>query len=187
VDTAPVGVRQINARGVVHDGVEYPLDVLIFATGFQWMATSTFNMITGRDGRTLKRKWEEEGTRTFLGLHSHGFPNLFIVSGPQGGGGSFNFTDAIDTHSDYVLWMLETMRDRGARVVDVRKEPENDYAEHCRTADIASAPLRDCLSYYNGHGDAEPGSLAYYGGGRWHKLRIEAQATLEPYLFEGAS
>jgi hypothetical protein len=46
-----------------------------------------------------------------------------------------------------------------------------------------SAPLRDCLSYYNGHGDAEPGSLAYYGGGRWHKIRRAAQDTLQPYRF----
>ena len=87
VDTAPTGVTRINERGVVHDGVEYPLDVLIYATGFQWMATSTFNMIKGRGGRTLSEKWQSEGTRTFLGLHSHGFPNLFIMTGPQGGGG----------------------------------------------------------------------------------------------------
>jgi cyclohexanone monooxygenase len=184
VDTAPMGVREINERGVVHDGIEYPLDVLIYATGFQWMATSTFNMITGRDGRTLTEKWRSEGTKTFLGLHSHGFPNLFIVSGPQGGGGSFNFTDAIDAHADYIAWMLDTMRARGARVVDVREEDEIAYAEHCRKADIATAPLRDCLSYYNGHGDAEPGSLAYYGGNRWHRYRVEAQGTLAPYLFE---
>ena len=46
-----------------------------------------------------------------------------------------------------------------------------------------TAPLRDCLSYYNGHGNARPGSLAYYGGGTWHKWRNEAQATLEPYVF----
>jgi cyclohexanone monooxygenase len=101
VDTAPRGVQRINEKGVVHDGVEYALDVLIYATGFEWMATSTFNMIRGREGRTLKQKWETEGTKTFLGLHSAGFPNLFIVSGPQGGGGSFNFTDAIDAHADY--------------------------------------------------------------------------------------
>src|SRR5205085_974800 len=44
VDTAPSGVREINERGVVHDGKEYPVDVLIYATGFQWMPTSTFNM-----------------------------------------------------------------------------------------------------------------------------------------------
>ncbi len=184
VDTAPVGVSEINERGVVHDGTEYPLDVLIYATGFQWMATGTFNMIEGRDGRTLSDKWSTEGTKTFLGIHSHGFPNLFIVTGPQGGGGSFNFTDAIDSHSDYIVWMLETMRDEGHHVVDVERQPEEDYAEHCRQADVATAPLRDCLSYYNGHGDAEPGSLAYYGGGRWHKFRIAAQDTLDPYRFD---
>ncbi len=183
VDTAPLGVSEINTKGVVHDGTEYPLDVLIYATGFQWMATSTFNMITGRDGRTLSQKWEAEGTKTFLGLHSEGFPNLFIVTGPQGGGGSFNFTDAIDQHADYVAWMLSTMRERGESIVDVKSEPEEAYAAHCREADIATAPLRDCISYYNGHGEAEPGSLAYYGGNRWHKFRVAAQETLDPYDF----
>jgi cyclohexanone monooxygenase len=184
VDTAPRGVARINENGVVHDGTEYPLDILIYATGFQWMATSTFNMIVGRNGQSLNEKWQTDGTKTFLGLHSNGFPNLFIVSGPQGGGGSFNFTNAIEEHGDYVVWMLKTMRERGAAVFDITKDVENEYAEHCRIADVNSAPLRDCISYYNGHGDAEPGSLAYYGGGKWHKYRIEAQATLDPYIFE---
>jgi cation diffusion facilitator CzcD-associated flavoprotein CzcO len=183
VDTAPTGVQLINERGVVHDGAEYPLDVLIYATGFEWMATSTFNMVVGRGGRSLSQKWTTEGTKTFLGLHTRGFPNLFIVTGPQGGGGSFNFTDAIDQHSDYVVWMLSEMRERGERIVDIEQEPEDAYAMHCRQADIGTAPLRDCLSYYNGHGDAAPGSLAYYGGGNWHKWRHDAQETMEPYVF----
>ena len=184
VDTAPHGVTKIDEHGVVHDGKAYPVDVLGYATGFQWMATSTFNMITGRNGQTLQQKWHTEGTKTFLGLHSNGFPNLFIVSGPQGGGGSFNFTNAIEEHGDYIVWMLTTMRDAGVRVVDVKKEPEDEYAAHCRVADINTAPLRDCISYYNGHGEAEPGSLAYYGGGQWHKYRIRAQSTMDPYLFD---
>ena len=186
VDTAPIGVNKINENGVVHDGTEYPLDVLIYATGFQWMATSTFNMIVGRSGRSLSEKWEQEGTKTFLGIHSNGFPNLFIVSGPQGGGGSFNFTDAIEQHGDYITWMLTTMRDRDAAIVDIESEPEEEYAEHCRQADIGTAPLRDCISYYNGHGEAEPGSLAYYGGGNWHKFRLRAQESLEPFVFQPA-
>ena len=157
--------------------------MLIYATGFQWMATSTFNMVVGRGGVSLSDKWQQEGTKTFLGIHSNGFPNLFIISGPQGGGGSFNFTDAIDQHGDYVVWMLEQMRDASHRVVDVTEQSEVDYADHCRKADIATAPLRDCLSYYNGEGNAEPGSLAYYGGGNWHKWRIRAQETFEPYVF----
>ena len=183
VDTAPMGVTNINEQGVVHDDTEYPLDVLIYATGFQWMATSTFNMIAGRGGKTLSEKWQTEGTKTFLGLHSNGFPNLFIVSGPQGGGGSFNFTDAIETHGEYIVWMLSKMRDEGHDVVDITEQAEIQYAEHCRDADVATAPLRDCLSYYNGHGDAEPGSLAYYGGVNWHKFRIRAQETRDPYVF----
>ena len=139
VDTAPLGVSEINARGVVHDGVEYPVDVLIYATGFQWtVATSTFNAITGRGGQTLRDKWGGEGVRTFLGLHSHGFPNLFIMSGPQGGGGQFNFTLGIEAHTDYMVWMLQTLRARGDNLVDIRKDPENTYAEHCRDAE---APL----------------------------------------------
>ena len=184
VDTAPMGVTSINERGVVHDETEYPLDVLIYATGFQWMATSTFNMITGRGGQTMSDKWQNEGTKTFLGIHSNGFPNLFVVTGPQGGGGSFNFTDAIETHADYIVWMLSKMRDEGHETVDITEQAEIDYAEHCREVDTATAPLRDCLSYYNGHGDAEPGSLAYYGGGNWHKFRIRAQETLDPYVFD---
>jgi len=184
IDTAPRGVQAINREGVVHDGQTYPVDVLIFATGFQWMATSTFNMVQGKDGQSLREKWESEGTKTYLGLHSHGFPNLFIVTGPQGGGGSFNFTNAIEAHGDYVLWMLKTMRDQGATTVEVKKESEDEYAAHCRQADIVTRPLRDCISYYNGHGEAEPGSLAYYGGSQWHNFRIEAQSSLDVFDFD---
>ena len=186
VDTAPTGVRKINERGVVHDGQEYPLDVLIYATGFQWMGTASFNMIVGRGGRTLRDKWQTDGVKTFLGLHSQGFPNLFIMSGPQGGGGQFNFTRGIEAHTDYVAWMLTLLRERGTRTLDIKREAEVEYAEHCREADIRTSPLRDCLSYYNGDGNAEPGSLAYYGGPEtWHELRRAAQASLEPYVFEG--
>ncbi len=183
VDTAPRGVSRINADGIVHEGKEYPLDVLIYATGFQWMATSTFNMVQGEEGLKLSSKWKDEGTSTFLGIHTRGFPNLFLIAGPQGGGGSFNFTDAIDEHAEYIVWLLKTMKENGKNRVDVLEEPEAEYTEHCRMADLSTRPLRDCVSYYNGHGDAQPGSLAYYGGGQWHRFRKRAQETLEPFIF----
>ncbi len=66
---------------------------------------------------------------------------------------------------------LRAARPRRADRRRHRSSPRTAYAEHCRTSDIATAPLRDCLSYYNGHGNAAPGSLAYYGGGQWHKWR----------------
>ena len=187
VDTAPHGVQQINETGIAHEGTQYDLDVLIYATGFQWMGTSSFNMVVGRNGRSLRDKWESDGVKTFLGVHSNGFPNLFIMSGPQGGGGQFNFIVGLESHTDYVTWMLETMRERGAETVDIEKEPELRYAEHCKDADILTRPLRDCLSYYNGEGTAEPGSLAYYGGPKeWHRRREDAQESMEAYVFDPA-
>merc|ERR1719191_1179619 len=80
VDTAPKGVELINEKGIVHDGKEYPLDVLIYATGFQWMGTGTFNTIKGRQGETLAAKWERQGTSTLYGMQTAGFPNLFFIS-----------------------------------------------------------------------------------------------------------
>ncbi len=185
IDTAPMGVQEINERGVVHNGVEYPVDVMIYATGFQWMATASFNMITGRGGQTLQQKWAEKGTRTFLGLHSNGFPNLFIMSGPQGGGGQFNFTRTIDMHVKYAVSMLEMLRDKKARTLDITKKSEIEYAAHCAEADIRTSPLRDCISYYNGDGAAAPGTLAYYGGpAKWHEIREKALETMEPFVLE---
>ena len=185
IDTAPMGVQEINERGVVHNGVEYPVDVMIYATGFQWMATASFNMITGRGGQTLQQKWAEKGTRTFLGLHSNGFPNLFIMSGPQGGGGQFNFTRTIDMHVKYAVSMLEMLRDKKARTLDITEESEIEYAAHCAEADIRTSPLRDCISYYNGDGAAAPGTLAYYGGpAKWHEIREKALETMEPFVLE---
>ena len=184
VDAAPRGVQQINKRGVVHDGVQYDLDVLIYATGFDFMSRESMARITDADGRSIADKWEEEGTRTFLGVHCHGYPNLFIVAGPQGTGGTFNFTDAIDEHTNYVARLLSTMRDFGHGVVDIRKEDENRWAKLCADADRATAPLRDCLTNFNGYGRAAPGSLGYYGGKKESaRLRNWAQETLEAYRF----
>jgi cyclohexanone monooxygenase len=184
VDTAPSGVQKINSKGIVQDGKEYPLDVLIYATGFQWLATQTFEMIIGQNGQTLHQKWQKEGTKTFLGLHNHGFPNLLVMSGPQGGGGQFNRTRGIESHTDYVVWMLKTVRDKGNATIDIKKETEIAYAEHCKEADIRTMAFRDCISYYNGEGNAEPGSLAYYGGvTKWHEIRAAAQESMQDYVF----
>jgi cation diffusion facilitator CzcD-associated flavoprotein CzcO len=186
VDVAPLGVRQIHERGVVHEGVEYDLDVLIYATGFDFMSRENLGRVTGTDGRTIADKWHAEGTRTFLGLHISGFPNLFVVAGPQAAGGRFNLTETIEEHTDYVVWLVTTMRDSGHAVVDVRVEDEADWAQHCADADLATAPLRDCLSNFNGYGRAEPGSLAYYGGKEAERRLGWAKETLEPYVFTPA-
>ena len=184
---APLGVQLINERGPVHNGVQYDLDVLIYATGFDFMSRENVGRVTGSDGRSIADKWHDGGTRTFLGVHTAGFPNLFIVCGPQAGGGKFNFIETIEEQTDYVIWMLSTMRDNGHDSVDIRPEDEADWARHCAEADVATVALRDCLGNFNGYGRTEPGSLVYYGGREAERRQAWAQETLEPYVFSPAS
>ena len=70
-------------------------------------------------------------------------------------------------------------------MVDVDSDEEDAYANHCATVDAQTRPLRDCITDYNGRGEAKRGGLAYYGGGQGHKIRVKAQGSLEPYRFEG--
>ena len=184
VDTAPLGVQEINETGVKHAGVQYDFDVIVYATGFDFMSRESMGRFKVPDGTTIAEKWQNGGTRTFVGLHTHGYPNLFIIAGPQGTGGSFNFTDAIEEHSEYVVDLLRRMRDLGHKVVDVNEGDELQFAKHCAEVDTASAPLRDCIGNFTGYGKAEPGSLSYYGGKRAGKLRSHALETLEPYKFD---
>jgi hypothetical protein len=80
-----------------------------------------------------------------------------------------------------VAGLLTTSRERGNCIVDIAQKSEIACAEHCREADVRTRALRDCLSYYNGDGNAEPGSLAYYGGPqKWHEIRMNAQKSLDP-------
>jgi hypothetical protein len=152
------------------------------------MATASFNMITGRDGRTLRDKWQTDGVKTFLGLHSHGFPNLFIMSGPQGGGGQFNFIRGLEGHTDYVVWMLSTMRERGARVVDIRKEPRWPTPSTAREADSSPGPCatacRTTTATATRNRAASPTTAVRK---KWHELRAAAQASLTAYVFEYAA
>ena len=185
VDTAPKGVEGVNETGIQHDGKQYDLDVIIYATGYEFMATSTFNMVKGRHGETLLDKWSKDGTQSYLGIHSEGFPNLFIVMGPQSGGYGFNLMDGIYTQTDHILWTLNTMKDNAYGLVDVTPDAEAAYVKHCADMDVATLPLRDCLSYYNGYGAANPGSLGYYGGPeRYNKVKHEAELSKEGFVFE---
>jgi len=183
VDTAPLGIQEINENGVAHNGEQYDLDVLIYATGFDFMSHESLGRFYDENGRSVSEKWEVGGTRTFLGMHTSGFPNLMIIAGPQGTGGSFNFLDSIVAHAEYATELMQKMRENGYSVLDVRKEDEDEYSQHCADADRATAKLRDCLSNFNQYGRAEPGSLGYYGGKQGAIRRSRALETLEAYIF----
>src|SRR6202166_4359105 len=78
VDTKGKGITEINEKGVRFEGKQYELDVIIYATGFEVQKTGIYNQIKGENGLELNDKYRE-GIRTLLGIHSQGYPNLFIM------------------------------------------------------------------------------------------------------------
>ncbi|MGE0373321.1 MAG: hypothetical protein AB7Q01_15770 [Gammaproteobacteria bacterium] len=128
VDTLGQGIERLTAHGVVVNGVEYPVDCQIFATGFEvgtaYTRRAEFD-VHGRDGLALSEYWGE-GMRTFHGLLSHGFPNCFHVGLTQTGLAP-NFTYMLDGQARRIAWIVDQVRARRASTVEATREAESDW------------------------------------------------------------
>ncbi|WP_375396617.1 flavin-containing monooxygenase [uncultured Sphingomonas sp.] len=128
VDTDGRGVERITERGVVVGGVEYEVDCLIFASGFEIGTTfrrRTGYEIIGKDGLTLSEKWGG-GMSTMHGIFVHGFPNLFFLMFVQAALPA-NFTHLLDEQATQVAYVLRTAQERGAERVEVTAEGEAEW------------------------------------------------------------
>jgi cyclohexanone monooxygenase len=102
----------------------------VLATGFDAMTGSVAKIdIQGRDGRTLNQKWAE-GPRTYLGLMSAGFPNLFIITGPGSPSVLSNMIVSIEQHVDWIADCLSYMRERDLRTIEASPEAEDNWVAH---------------------------------------------------------
>jgi cyclohexanone monooxygenase len=115
----------------VHTGAgDYEVDALVLATGFDAMTGSVAKIdIRGRNGQTLNQKWAE-GPRTYLGLMSAGFPNLFIITGPGSPSVLSNMMVSIEQHVDWIADCIAWMRERGLEAMDAKKEAEDNWVAH---------------------------------------------------------
>lgn len=157
VDTRGRGVERISKNGVVVDGVEYGLDCLIFATGFEvgtdYRQRTGFEVV-GRDGRTLTDKWAD-GICTFHGLQINGFPNCFIESIAQSGF-TVNFPYLIDTQSRHIAWVIAWALQRGVSEVEATASAEAAWVDAVvqRSSVIAGRRESCTPGYYNREGQA---------------------------------
>jgi cation diffusion facilitator CzcD-associated flavoprotein CzcO len=131
VDVKANPVTEITPAGVrLGDGTEYGFDALVYATGFDAMTGPLTRIdIRGRDGRRLRDKWAE-GPRTYLGLASHGFPNLFTITGPQSPSVLSNMPVSIEQHVEFIGRIIGDMRERGAELIEPTPEAEDAWVDH---------------------------------------------------------
>jgi cyclohexanone monooxygenase len=170
VDTQGKGVERVTEKGVVVDGALYELDCLIFATGFEVGTDYTRRAgyeIVGRGGVTLTGKWKD-GLRTLHGMHSHGFPNCFIM-GPQQAGFTANYPHLLEEQSRHIAWILTQARQRGAHTIEATEEAETKWVETVISlARFGREFLESCTpGYYNNEGKLSDRAAqnGFYGAG----------------------
>ena len=130
VDISKKPIQRLVADGIIVDDQLYAFDSIIFATGFDAMTGSIFNVdIKGRGGLALKEKWNA-GPKTYLGLMSASFPNLFMITGPGSPSVKSNMIMSIEQHVDLVIETLLSMRRKGLLVVEPELEAENKWVDH---------------------------------------------------------
>jgi len=187
IDTNGHGVERITAKGVIANGQEYPLDCLIYSTGYD--ASSPFAKrisfaITGSNGLTLADKWSN-GALTFHGYATHGFPNLFIMAHVQTGL-SLNFPHMIGEQARHISWILNKAREQAATRIEATVAAEAAWlAEIDRAAVSMVEALRECTpSYFNHEGDVSRLNArnSAYGGGPLAFYRIIADWRAEGSL-----
>jgi cation diffusion facilitator CzcD-associated flavoprotein CzcO len=115
-------IREVRARSIVTaDGAERELDTIILGTGFKVFDNPAFSRVRGRDGRTLDQAWGGS-PRAYLGATIAGFPNLFLLVGPNSAGGYNSIVFTTEAHVNYVMACLREMDERGLRAVEVRPD-----------------------------------------------------------------
>ncbi|WP_433474226.1 flavin-containing monooxygenase [Spirillospora sp. CA-142024] len=181
VDVRAAPIERVEAGGV-RTGGERPelhrLDVLIFATGFDALTGAVLKIdIRGRDGLPLRDKWAA-GPRTYLGLSTHGFPNLFFMAGPGSPSVISNVLVSIEQHVEWVTDHLEYLRKNGLTRSEAVLAKEDAWVDHVN--EVANATLYPLgNSWYLGAN--VPGKprvfMPYVGGvGRYRQICADVAA-----------
>jgi cyclohexanone monooxygenase len=187
VDTAGRGVERITPSGAVAGGKEYPLDCLIYATGFEWLSEFAGMIgyeIHGRDGLALSERWSQ-GTRTLHGMLTRGFPNLFILGLAQNGV-TPNLTHLIDERAIHLAYLLKRCLKDEIRTIEPTQQAEDKWVEEIiaqrgpRRAFLESCPP----SYYNQEGKDTPATALndIYGAGSVAFFKVLEQWRAEDRL-----
>ena len=164
VDTAGKGITEIGRDGPIFEGRTYPLDLLVYATGFEVQVTGIYNEIIGVGGVRLDEHYTN-GIRTLLGVHSHGFPNLFIMGGYQASF-QFNLTFMLQTQGDHIAECIRFARERGAATIEVAPDTEEWWVQEVIKHRGKTTRNQDCTpGYYNFEGEFNRRQDGNYNGG----------------------
>ncbi len=170
VDTDGKGVERITEKGIVANGVEYELDCIVYATGFEVGTAYSRRAgyeITGRGGVTLTQKWAD-GVSSLHGMHVTDFPNCFIMSNTQAGF-TANYPHMLNEQSKHIAYIVTQAQSRQAKEVEVTPDAEAAWVQEVMSVAIQRQKFaEECTpGYYNNEGQPSPLAIRNgpYGAG----------------------
>ena len=182
VDVRAEPIERITPRGIRTRDAEYPLDTIVFATGFDGMTGSLLRMdIRGRDGLSLAKVWAA-GPSNYLGLQVAGFPNLFMVTGPGSPSVLCNMPVAIEQHVEWITDCIAHMRENGLKRIEPRDEAVDSWMAQVNAAAEATLLPQAKHSWYLGANiPGKPRVFMPYAGGMAHYRKICADVAARNY------
>jgi cyclohexanone monooxygenase len=130
VDLRAEPLEQITPTGVRTATRDYPVDIIVYATGYDALTGALVRIdIRGRDGVLLRDKWAA-GPANYLGLMTSGFPNLFVVTGPGSPSALVNMIVGIEQHIDWIIDCTQAMRASDATAIEPTRQAETEWVRH---------------------------------------------------------
>lgn len=150
VDLVTEPIARVEPDGIVSgDGCKHQLDSIIFATGFRVTDNPMLERVIGRQGRSLREHWAATGMRAYLGTTVDGFPNLFLMTGPNTGIGHTSLLVMIEAQISYVVKALRALTRQGASTFEVRTEVLERFNEELQSKMTGSVWTHGgCSSWY---------------------------------------
>jgi cation diffusion facilitator CzcD-associated flavoprotein CzcO len=142
------GIERVEAKGVrTKDGVLHELDVLVLATGFHADAFMRPMKVTGRDGLTLDEAWAAR-PEAYLSISIPGFPNFFMLNGPNGPVGNFSLIEVAELQFAYVMQLIDRLRSGGCREISASTEATEAFEAARVEAAQKTVWVTGCMSWY---------------------------------------
>ncbi|MFI0421299.1 flavin-containing monooxygenase [Spongiactinospora sp. 9N601] len=170
-------IREITPTGVItEDGVEHPLDVLVFATGFDAVDGSYKRMdIRGRGGLSMNEHWSD-GPTSYLGLAVTGFPNMFMILGPNSV--FSNLPPAIETQVEWLTELIGAAEAAGRPAVEAVRAAEETWTVTCQqSADFTLFPKVDSWIFGANIPGKKNRAMFYFGGLASYREKLDAVVT----------
>jgi cation diffusion facilitator CzcD-associated flavoprotein CzcO len=182
VDVRAAPITRVTPAGITTTEAEYPLDIIVFATGFDAMTGPLLRLgLRGRDGVSLQDAWTA-GPRSYLGLGIPGFPNLFTITGPGSPSVLCNMPVPIEQHVEWITDCIAHLRANGITRIEAEPERADRWVEEVNEAAAATLLPQASSSWYLGANvPGKPRVFMPYAGGMVRYRSICEEVAADGY------